>query len=319
VQRRDAQRRALDRAAVLGIASVHECGGPDIAGEQDFVDLLALEHPVDVVGYWGELDGVDRARDLGARGAGGDLFADGALGSHTAGLHSRYADDDTCGFLYLSVADVHRHVVACTRAGLQAGFHAIGDAALDTVLDGIARAAVDVGLEQLRGLRHRIEHAEMLTEEQIASMAAYGVVASVQPAFDARWGGESGMYVERVGGARAHGMNPYASLAAAGVELALGSDSPVTPLDPWGGIRAAVHHRTVGSGVSPVVAFAAHTAGGRRAAGGGEPGELVAGAPATFAVWAVGGGMRGALPDLDAADPVCLRTVVRGVDAQVRS
>ncbi|MCW2776588.1 MAG: amidohydrolase, partial [Frankiales bacterium] len=93
-QRSAAQTATLRRAAALGIGCVHECGGPDIGGEEDFRALLALEgaHP-QVLGYWGELDGVERARDLGAVGAGGDLFADGALGSRTAHLCAPYAGD----------------------------------------------------------------------------------------------------------------------------------------------------------------------------------------------------------------------------------
>ncbi len=333
-QRRAAQEATLQRAAELGVACVHECGGPDIGGEDDFRALLALAHPVEVIGYWGELDGVERARDLGARGAAGDLFVDGALGSHTAGLHAAYADHDSTGFLYVTPDEVSRHVAACTRAELQAGFHAIGDAALDAVLDGVARAVDDVGLPTVRALRHRIEHAELLRADQIATMATYGLVASVQPAFDARWGGEAGMYAERLGTERAVAMNPFAALAAQGVALALGSDAPVTPLDPWGTVRAAVQHRTSGSGLSARAAFTAHTRGGWRAAGDDVGGALVPGAPATFAVWQVDGelvvqapdervsgwstdpraGVAG-LPDLDGPDPRCLRTVVRGRDA----
>ena len=330
-QRRAAQRAALDRAAALGIACVHECGGPDIGGEEDFRALLSLEHGIEVVGYWGELDGVDRARELGAVGAGGDLFADGALGSHTACLGEPYLDEPTRGFAYLSAQDVARHVAACTAAGLQAGFHAIGDAALTAVLDGIAAAADRVGVAAVRAARHRVEHAEMLSAAHIATMAAHGVVASVQPAFDARWGGEQGMYVTRLGAERARSMNPYAALAAAGVALALGSDAPVTPLDPWGTVRAAVAHRTPGSGLSARAAFSAHTRGGWRAARVEDAGELAPGTPATFAVWDLPGelvvqtpdtrvsawstdprsGVAG-LPDLSGPDPVCTRTVVRG-------
>ena len=330
-QRRAAQTAMLDRAASLGVGCVHECGGPDIGGEEDFRALLALEHGVERLGYWGELDGVARARELGAVGAGGDLFADGALGSHTACLSQSYADEPTSGHAYLSAEQVAHHVAACTRAGLQAGFHAIGDAALSAVLGGIAAAAGEVGLPAVRAARHRVEHAEMLTPDLIAAMAALAVVASVQPAFDARWGGADGMYVTRLGAERARSMNPYAGLAAAGVALALGSDAPVTPVDPWGTVRAAVAHRTPGSGLSARAAFSAHTRGGWRAARVEDVGELAPGAPATFAVWDLPGelvvqtpdervsswstdprsGVAG-LPDLTGPDPVCLRTVVRG-------
>src|SRR6202011_4325112 len=81
--------------------------------------------------------------------------------------------------------------------------------------------------------------------------------------------------------------NPLARLAAAGMPLALGSDAPVTPVNPWAAVRAAVHHRTEGFGISPRAAFTAHTRGGWRAAGvdDGVTGTLVPGAPATYAVW----------------------------------
>jgi predicted amidohydrolase YtcJ len=330
-QRRAAQTAMLDRAAALGIACVHECGGPDIGGEDDFTALLALDHGVLRTGYWGELGAVDRARQLGAAGAGGDLFVDGSVGSHTACLREPYADADHSGHAYLDAARIADHVAACTEAGLQAGFHAIGDAALDAVLDGVEAAGDRVGAAAVRAARHRVEHAELLDPDLVTRMAATGLVASVQPVFDARWGGPDGMYATRLGPERTARMNPYAALAAAGVPLALGSDSPVTALDPWGTLRAAVDHRTPGSGLSARAAFSAHTRGGWRAQRRDDAGDLVPGAPATFAVWEVEdelvvqtpddrvsgwstdprAGVAG-LPDLSGPDPLCLRTVVDG-------
>ena len=333
-QRTDAQRAARAHAASLGIGCLHECGGPDIDGEDDFTGLLALarsEPGPDVLGYWGELDGVERAYELGAVGAGGVLFADGSLGSRTACLSHAYRDADTTGYSYLDASDVARHLAACTRAGVQGGFHAIGDAALTAVLAGMAQAADDVGLAEVRAARHRIEHGELAAPEQVTEMARLGVVASVQPAFDARWGGDDGVYAERLGLERSRSSNPLGQLLAAGVPLALGSDSPVTPLDPWGAVRAAVRHHTPASRLSARAAFSAHTRGGWRAARDDVGGDLVPGAPATFAVWEVPGelvvqvpddrvagwstdpraGVSG-LPDLSGDDPRCLSTVVRG-------
>ncbi|MET7598785.1 amidohydrolase [Streptomyces sp. NPDC005481] len=342
-QRTEAQRAALTHAASLGIGSVHECAGPEISSEDDFTGLLALaaEQPGPrVVGYWAEHgdEGIARARALGAVGAAGDLFVDGALGSHTACLHQPYADTAHTGTAYLDAAAVAAHVVGCTEAGLQAGFHAIGDAAVTAVVDGMRAAAEKVGLARVRAARHRVEHAEMLTPETVAAFAELGLTASVQPAFDALWGGEDGMYAQRLGAERARTLNPFAALLRAGVPLAFGSDSPVTPLDPWGTVRAAAFHRTPAHRVSVRAAFTAHTRGGWRAVGRDDAGVLVPGVPADYAVWRTEelvvqapddrvarwstdprSGTPG-LPDLTpGADlPVCLRTVVGGRTVFVR-
>ncbi|MFF4245415.1 amidohydrolase [Streptomyces sp. NPDC001822] len=344
-QRREAQRAALAHAASLGIGTVHECAGPDISDEDDFTGLLALaaEQPGPrVFGYWAEriedAKGARRVRELGAVGAAGDLFVDGSLGSHTALLHEPYADAPHTGTGRLDAAGIAAHVTACTEAGLQAGFHAIGDAAVTAVVDGVRAAAETLGLARVRAARHRVEHAEMLTPQTIAAFAELGLTASVQPAFDAAWGGTDGMYAARLGAERAATLNPYAAMLRAGVPLAFGSDSPVTPLDPWGTVRAAAHHRTPEHRISVRAGFTAHTRGGWRAVGRDDAGVLVPGAPADYAVWRTGellvqapddrvarwstdprSGTPG-LPDLTpGADlPVCLRTVVFGHTVYVR-
>ncbi|MEV6761702.1 amidohydrolase [Streptomyces sp. NPDC051105] len=343
-QRAEAQRTALAHAASLGIGTVHECGGPKISSEDDFTGLLRLAAELRgprVVGYWAEAadEGVDKARELGALGAAGDLFVDGALGSHTACLHEPYADaGHSTGSVYLDAAAVAAHVTSCTEAGLQAGFHAIGDAAVSTVVEGVRAAAEKIGPARVRAARHRVEHAEMLTPEHIAAFAEFGLIASVQPAFDALWGGTDGMYAQRLGAERARTLNPYAALLKAGVPLAFGSDSPVTPLDPWGTVRAAAFHHTPEHRVSVRAAFTAHTRGGWRAIGRDDAGILVPGAPADYAVWRTEelvvqapddrvarwstdprSGTPG-LPDLTPGRelPVCLRTVVGGRTVFVR-
>jgi predicted amidohydrolase YtcJ len=313
-QRAAIQRSALARAASLGIASVHECGGPGISSEEDFTIALSHSDGPQVYGYWGELSAVEKARELGAIGAGGDLFADGALGSHTAHLREPYLDREGSGYPYISTEEVRDHLLACDRAGLPGGFHAIGDAAIGTVLAGFQQAAQRVGADRLRSARHRMEHAELLDRDAIAGLVTYGVIASVQPAFDRLWGGEEQMYARRLGPHRALAANPFAAMHAVGVALAFGSDSPVTPLDPWGSVRAAAYHHNPAHRVSVRAGFAAHTRGGWRAVGEDEHGVLTPGAPATFAVWHTPDGRDGTLPVLteDATLPTCLRTVLRG-------
>ncbi len=318
-QRDGAQRATLDRCAALGIAAVHECAGPAISGTEDLTALLALAAasagPL-VTAYWGELasdGGVDRALALGALGAAGDLFVDGALGSHTACVAAPYADADTQGASYVDLDAITDHVVGCARAGLQAGFHAIGDAALQAVVSGFEAAATVVGADVIRQGRHRIEHAEMLDDHLVARLAALAITASVQPVFDALWGGSPGMYATRLGVDRARTLNPFAAMSRAGVPLAFGSDAPVTPLGGWEAVRAAAYHRTPEHAVPVEEAFTAHTVGGWRAAKVDDAGLIAVGAPAHLAVWATES-LDDGLPDLAPGGtiPTCLRTVVAG-------
>jgi predicted amidohydrolase YtcJ len=170
-----------------------------------------------------------------------------------------------------------------------AGFHVIGDAAVASVVAALEQVVDDVGVPAVARCGHRLEHLEMVTAEQAAKLGAWGVMASMQPNFDALWGGRDGMYARRLGIDRARRLNPFALLASQGVALAFGSDAPVTGLDPWATIRAAVHHHTSDSAISARAAFAAATRGGWRAAGAGDGlmGGLVPGAPASYAVWDV--------------------------------
>ncbi len=332
-QRRGAQQAVLAEAARVGIGVVHEIGGPTISSAADMTGLLDLADQglgPEVVGYWGELDGVRRAIDLRCSGVAGDLFVDGTVGSHTAALREDYADRPDRGHPYLTAAQVRDHVIDCAANRVQAGFHVIGDGALDLVLAGFTEAAERVGFDTIRTGSHRLEHVEFVHPEHIPVMAGMGLIASVQPMFDAEWGGPAAMYAERLGD-RWRSMNPFASMQAGGVVLAFGSDSPVTALGPWAAVRAAAEHRTTEQRMSVRAAFAAHTRGGWRAAAN-RGGVLAPGEPAFLAVWdfeelvvaapddrvsAWSTDPRSAtpgLPDLspDRELPNCLRTVVRG-------
>lgn len=292
----DARAAALRAAAAAGIVAVHECAGPDIGGLDDWLELRSLDRGVEVTGYWGEAVSTPaQARALieqtGARGLAGDLFVDGALGSRTAWLHEPYADAaDRLGTCHLDPDAIEAHARACTEAGVTAGFHVIGDAAVTAVVTAFERVVARLGPVAVARCGHRLEHLEMVTAEQAARLGRWGVIASVQPNFDALWGGTDGMYARRLGAQRGSQLNPLALLASQGVPLALGSDAPVTGLDPWASVRAAVNHHTPGSAISARAAFAAATRGGWRAAGvhDGTTGTLVPGAPASYAVWDAG-------------------------------
>jgi hypothetical protein len=321
--REDLQRATLRRAAAGGIGALHEIGAPHIAGPEDVAALLAMADEgvgPDVLAYWGAVgDGIETAVRLGCAGAAGDLNLDGSLGSRTARLSEPYADTaGQMGFLYLDLDEATEHVVACTRAGIQAGFHCIGDEAVRVGVTAIERAADRCGVAEVVAARHRLEHVEMITADLVTVMAKLGVVASVQPRFDEYWGGDTGMYAARLGVGRARAMNPFASMSRAGVALALGSDSPVTPLGGWEMVRAATAHHRPEERMTVHAAFEAATRGGWRAARIDDAGVLAPGMRATYAVWDVPpdrvDDRRSGLPDLSPVSPLpaCLRTVVRG-------
>ena len=291
-QRARARVAALDLAAANGIVAVHECAGPTSAVSTTGRNCAAPGTASRSSGTGAKRSptaGRPRpAETTGARGLAGDLFVDGALGSRTAWLQEPYTDaPDRCGNTYLDPAAITAHLRACTEAGITAGFHVIGDAAVSAVVDALQKVVDQLGAQAVARCGHRLEHLEMVTPEQAARLGEWGVIASVQPNFDALWGGDSGMYAQRLGADRGVRLNPLALLASQGVPLAFGSDSPVTGMNPWATIRAATRHQTPASAVSMRAAFSAATRGAWRAGGvrDGVTGTLVPGAPASYAVW----------------------------------
>ncbi|WP_198586806.1 amidohydrolase [Glycomyces xiaoerkulensis] len=318
-QRLDLVQAALDRAASLGVAAVVEHAVPvatDPGVEAEFTGLIDLGarpgNPL-VHGWWGELCAAEKARELGAHGCGGDLSIDGSLGARTAYLREPYRDrPSTSGARYLTAEQVRDHLADCHRHGLPAAFHAIGDGAIATVLDGLDLAEPTIGLDDLRDARHRIEHAELPDTALTGRMVHYGTHASVQPAFDAAWGGHDGMYAARLGVAAAWESNPFAAMAGVGVPLALGSDAPVTPIDPWGAVRAATGHHNPRSRLSPTAAFTAATRGGWRALGIDDAGALAPGMRAHLAAWDTPATELTELSDPELPVPECVLTVADG-------
>jgi predicted amidohydrolase YtcJ len=345
--RRRVQELALRQAAANGYVALAEMAAPHVGSAEDLADLAALtaadapEAFPEILPYWGQaVASAEEAREVLAGlgtpvlGLAGDLNIDGSLGSHSALLLSPYADaPGTSGVQHLTVAQVAEHLAATSELGISGGFHIIGDGAMAIAAEGLALAAERVGIEKVRAAGHRFEHAEMVDASAMAALAHHAVTVSVQPVFDALWGGGEGMYATRLGAERAAAMNPLARFYEAGVPICFGSDAPVTPLNPWASVRAALSHHQPGQRISARAAFIGHTRAGWRAARGTNPmlGQLAPGAPASFAVWEIEQLMvqvadervqswstdpragTPLLPALDTAnDPRCLQTVHRG-------
>lgn len=124
----------------------------------------------------------------------------------------------------------------------------------------------------------------MSSPDLIRRAARLGAGLSVQPAFDASWGGRGGMYERRVG-RRARGMNDFKLMGSSGAVLGFGSDSPVTPFDAAGSVRAAVRPSVRGHALSRAQAFEAATTGAAALAHEPNRGRIAPGAAADFVVW----------------------------------
>src|SRR5512144_1564620 len=168
------------------------------------------------------------------------LYADGALGSRGAALFEDYADDPGNRGLLLSTPEVLRAKVrAVAAAGLQPAVHAIGDRAVSEVLSAFEAAG------DLRAVRPRIEHLQIVRPREVARLVATGALASMQPTHatsDGPWvAARLGAGTERYRGAYA-----WRTVLRAGAPLAFGSDFPVEEPDPRAGLVAAEERTPAG-------------------------------------------------------------------------
>ena len=165
--------------------------------------------------------------------AGVKLFADGAIGSATAAIYGGYADrppgkGGVSGQLMYSPERLTERVKTAHEAGFQVAAHAIGDYALDVVLDAY-EATGDAA-------RHRVEHAMLLSDSQIERLAKLGVSVAMQPEFLVRFGHA---YRAQLGAERAFRLKRFRSVLDAGIPLAFSSDRPICAGSPWAGIECS--------------------------------------------------------------------------------
>jgi predicted amidohydrolase YtcJ len=174
----------------------------------------------------------DRLRLVGIK-----IYGDGALGSRGAWLLSPYADaPKTSGLRFHDDARLKNLFSRANFLGYQIAHHAIGTAANRQALDAFAEIAKAYG----NGFRNRIEHAQVVDPSDLARFAEIGVIASVQPIHAVS---DRTMAEQRLTPAALEGAYAWASLRRAGARLALGSDTPVEPANPFLGLHAAVTRR----------------------------------------------------------------------------
>jgi predicted amidohydrolase YtcJ len=267
---RELQLQAASMATSRGVTCVHEMAIPQSRGRRE-VEVL-LDHrdqlPIDVVAYVAEKD-IPWVMDLGLETLGGDLWLDGSIGARTAAVSAPYRDGEGNGVLYEEDDELAEVFHNAHLAALQVAVHAIGDAAIEQALRVWERVYHSLDSRQrrhFRARRHRIEHFELPTLDQVERAAALGLAISVQPGFDALWGHPGELYERRLGRERAARMNPFATLLSRGLEVGAGSDSPVSPLDPMYGLWALETHHDASQRMSREEAIRLFTIGSARLA-----------------------------------------------------
>ena len=166
------------------------------------------------------------------------FFTDGALGSQTAALEEPYEGTNDRGILTFDPMELRTDVARAAAGGLAVAIHAIGDRAVRVALDAVAPTRITSP-----ALRQRLEHIQLVREEDLGRFGALGIIASMQPIHcpsdrdlaDRYWGPK-----------RTPRAYPWRTLLERGAVLAFGSDAPVEPIDPLLGIHAAVARRRPG-------------------------------------------------------------------------
>ncbi|MCS0631682.1 amidohydrolase [Telluria mixta] len=237
--------RALGTMASVGLTSAHDAG-IGIAQDRlyrDYADHGRLTARIYAMigGTGADFDQLARngplntyGRDMYALRA-VKLYADGALGSRGAALLAPYTDDPhSHGLLFHSNGEIDAMIAKAMKKGYQVNVHAIGDAGNRQILDTFAR---EIPANRGQALRHRIEHAQVVTLADIPRFKSIGIIPSMQPTHATS---DKNMAEQRIGPERIKGAYAWRTFLAQGSRIACGSDFPVEAPNPFFGIHAAV-------------------------------------------------------------------------------
>jgi predicted amidohydrolase YtcJ len=237
---------ASDHALSLGCTGVHDAGleGPEIRAYQEAyrqgklrvrANLMIKGEAAKAAGSLGLLTGFgDEMLLVGPV----KLMMDGSLGARTAALFDPYEDEPTTkGILRMIPEALTELVENAHNKGLQVAIHAIGDLAVEHSINSISEA---LRQNPRKNHRHRIEHCEIMTANNIERIMQLGIVPDMQPNFIGEWSGPGSMYNQRLGDKRERMSNPYRWMLDEGIPIAFGSDG--MPFDPMYGIWSAVNH-----------------------------------------------------------------------------
>ena len=233
--------RALDRAAELGLAQVTEAGMHDWAYLDALRDLrqrgpLPTRVRLFVASGIADVDHSNMAKtgDPMLEIEGVKLYADGWLGPRTCAMCQPFADDEeNTGVLFLDADTLAKRADPFAERGWTLATHAIGDRAVEAVLDAYDKIYGSDCAEAAP----RVEHAQVLNADLIRRFASQGVVACIQPGFAVS---DAVAARTALGEERLEHAYRWDLLLDAGARLIAGSDFPIESLSPLKGLQRLV-------------------------------------------------------------------------------
>ncbi len=260
VRKRMLLKKGLKIASQMGVTSVHNMDGDDeqaamYAALQESGELNVRIYVPYSVRPETSLEAIEQEAlvlkkkyqsDM-VRGGCVKLFMDGVIETYTGLMVDPYDDNPlTCGASNYDVEGFNRLVVEADRFGMQIFVHSVGDMGVRRVLDAYAMAQK---LNGKRDSRHRVEHIEVIHNDDINRFKQLGVIASMQPLHSPPSVNDGDVWQERVGKQRWPLSFAWTTLREAGATLAFGSDWPVVTQNPMLGVHNTLNRQPWAEGM----------------------------------------------------------------------
>ncbi len=249
-----AARLISERASAAGLTTIHDIyiSAAEMRGYQDADARGWLKIRVQMSPRIGSIEDAEMLAQMGVHTGFGDnhlkfgaakMFADGGMGARTIAIYPPpvAGEPGNFGLLRWKPEDMQKAHLIAAGAGWQLETHAIGDRAIDEVLDSYAATIKKL---KLSDPRFRIVHAGISTPAIQKRMKELHIVVDGNPPF-VYW---IGSWFEKYGPERVRWSYPAKSYIENGIVEAAGSDVPVTPISPWWGICSAVMRKDLLTG-----------------------------------------------------------------------